>query len=56
MAVFQLERDADEWWRAARRLKFPDSITVYIKWKDFEVAFHEKYFLSHVRNWFDQEF
>ena len=56
LAAFQLEGDADEWWTAIRRLKFSDSITVDIKWKDFEVAFHEKYFPSHVRSRFDQEF
>ena len=56
LAAFQLDGDADEWWRATRRLKFPDSITVDIKWKDFEAAFHEKYFPSHVRSRFDREF
>ena len=53
LAAFQLEGDVDEWWRATRRLKFPYSIMVDINWKDFKAAFHEKYFLSHVRNRFD---
>ena len=56
LATFQLEGDADDWWTTTRRLKFPDSITVDIKWKDFEATFHEKYFPSHVQNWLDREF
>ena len=56
LATFQLEGDADDWWTATRRLKFLDSITVDIKWKDFEVVFHKKYFPSHVQNRLDREF
>ena len=44
LATFLLEGDADQWWKAIHRLKFSD-----IKWRDFEVAFYEKYFPDHER-------
>ena len=56
LAAFQLKGDADDWWTDTRRLKFLDSITVDIKWKDNEAAFYEKYFPSHVQNRLDREF
>lgn len=56
LATYLLEGDANQWWRDVRQLKFPNSVTVSIQWKDFEVAFYEKYFPGHVRNRFDREF
>lgn len=35
---------------------FLDSVIVSIQWKDFEVAFYEKYFPNHVRDRFDRDF
>ena len=54
--MYQLEGDADKWWKAVRRLKFPEAVMVEIKWKDFETTFHEKYLPDHVRDRFDREF
>ena len=46
LASFLLEGDADQWWRATRRLKFPNSDLLMISWKEFRDAFYEKYFLD----------
>ena len=56
LATYLLEGDADQWWKSMRRLKFLESMMVEIKWKDFKVAFYEKYFPDHVRDRFDREF
>ena len=39
-----------------RQLKFSKSVTIEIKWKDFEAVFYKKYFPDHVRDRFDREF
>ena len=53
LATYLLEGDVDQWLRVVRWLKFSDSVTVSIQWKDFEATFYEKYFLGHVRDRFD---
>ena len=50
LATYLLKGDANTW------LKFPDSVTIEIKWKDFEAVFYDKYFPDHVRDRFDREF
>ena len=56
LTTYLLEGDADQWWKVVRQLKFSKSVTVKIKWKDFEAVFYEKYFLDHVQDIFDREF
>ena len=56
LATYQLEGDAFQWWRFVWQLKFSKLVTVEVNWKDFEVAFYEKYFPDHVWDRFDQEF
>ena len=56
LATFLLEGDADQWWKVVRHLKFPDFVTIDIKWRYFESTFYEKYFPDHERDRLDQEF
>ena len=56
LVTFQLKGEADQWWKSARRMKFPDTDLLSISWEDFQDVFYEKYFPEHERDRLDREF
>ena len=56
LATFQLMGEADQWWKSARRTKFPDTDLLSISCEDFWDVFYEKYFPEHERDRLDREF